>query len=204
MARSEQEIEVKFYVSDLSEMLSRLEGLAARPVAERVHEINLRFDTPDKSLTKQHRVLRLRQDAGAVITYKGPSAAGENVSIRQEIEIQVNDFESARHLLEALGYQVSVTYEKYRATYEAGDVLVTLDEMPFGSFLEIEGPGEDSIRTAAAALRLNWDARSTASYLGLFEHLCKARGLQAHNLTFAELQGVTVAPEDLGLVYADR
>lgn len=203
MSHSEQEIEVKFILRDLPGLAARVQALGGRVSAPRVHEVNLRFDTPDLSLTRQHRVLRLRQDANAVMTYKGPANLGQGVAARLEIEFQVSNFQAARHLLEALGYQVSIWYEKYRTTYELGEVLVTLDEMPFGSFAEIEGPDAPAIRTAAAALKLDWEARCTASYLALFDQLRASRGLKARNLSFEELQGTSTSPEDFGLRYAD-
>lgn len=202
MAGSEQEVEVKFLVRDLPGLAGRLQALGARVHAPRVHELNLRFDTQDGALTRERQVLRLRQDVNAVMTFKGPSSLGDEVSTRQEIEFTVSDFTAAQHLLEALGYRVAVSYEKYRTTYELGPVLVTLDEMPFGSFVEIEGPNGADIRTAAAALKLDWDARSTASYLGLFYQFRAARGLTAKNLTFEEIKE-QARPGDFGLDYAD-
>ncbi len=203
MSKTEQEIEVKFLVRDLQGVAGRLRAQNAPLTAARVREVNLRFDTPDGALARDHRVLRLRQDAGAVLTYKGAAAPGASVSVRQEIEFKVSDFEAARHFLEALGYQVAITYEKYRTTYQLGELMVTLDEMPFGSFVEIEGPDAESIRKAAGELHLDWEARSVTSYLALFIQLRSSRGLAARNLTFDELRGVTASPEDLGLRYAD-
>jgi len=203
MSKTEQEIEVKFPLRDLPALAGRLEALGARLVVPRVRETNLRFDTPDRALTAARRVLRLRQDNNAVMTYKGPAALGEEVSDRQEIEFQVSDFTAAQHLLEALGYEVLIMYEKYRASYALADLVITLDEMPFGCFAEIEGPDAASIRSAAAALGLDWDARSTASYLGLFNTLRVERGVSAQNLSFAEFEGVLVRIEDMGLRYAD-
>jgi adenylate cyclase, class 2 len=202
MAKNDEEIEVKFLVRDLAEVTARLESLGGVVAAERVFEVNLRFDTPEGVLTGMGRVLRLRRDSRAVMTYKGSAKAGDDVSARQEIEFQVSDFEAARRLLEALGYQVVVIYEKYRTTYRLDSLLVTLDEMPFGSFVEIEGPDAGSIRAAALALQFDWEARSTASYLGLFHQLRAARGLTAQHLTFSELKDVEVSPEDLGLRFA--
>ncbi len=203
MASNDQEVEAKFLVRDLPGIAARLERLGAWITAPRVHETNLRFDTPEGSLTKERRVLRLRQDAAAVMTFKGPSKAGESVSVRQEIEFTVSDFAAARRLLEALGYVVSVTYEKFRTTYTFNDLLVVLDEMPIGGFIEIEGPDAESIRAAADALELDWEARSGSSYLALFAQLSAARGLSARNLTFDELSGIQVTPADMGLRYAD-
>ena len=55
-------------------------------------------------------------------------------------KFEVSSFDNAKALLEALGYRVSVMYEKYRTTYDWGGCEVTLDEMPYGDFAEIEGP----------------------------------------------------------------
>jgi adenylate cyclase, class 2 len=164
----DQEIEVKFFVRDLAVVEQRLQALGAQRTAERVLETNLRYDTPAGDLTREQRVLRLRQDVGAVMTYKGPARAGESVSMRQEIEFQVSDFAAARRLIEALGYVIYMIYEKYRTTYTLGNLEIVLDEMPFGAFVEIEGPDGDQIQQAAAQLKLDWDARSSASYLALF------------------------------------
>lgn len=43
------------------------------------------------------------------------------------------------NLLQELGYVVSEVYEKYRTTYKLNVLQITLDEMPYGMFVEIEG-----------------------------------------------------------------
>jgi adenylate cyclase, class 2 len=199
MMNSEMEIEAKFYVKDIHFYENRLSSLGAVCTQPRTYEVNLRFDLPDRSLTDQHRVLRLRQDTRTRLTYKGPGQALQTVSKRQEIEFEVGDFESARHFLEALGYEVSIMYEKYRATYQLDVVEVALDEMPFGTFIEIEGPDEASIQVAAAVLRLNWNARCAESYLALFNRLCLKQNLKVANLSFKELEGVIASGDDLGI-----
>jgi adenylate cyclase class 2 len=199
----EMEIEAKFYIQNLSFFENRLKSLGAECIQPRVHEINLRFDFPDHSLSRDLRVLRLRQDNRAILTYKGPSEPDENVSVRQEIEIEVSSFQSARHFLEALGYQVAVMYEKYRTTYKLDVVEVSLDGMPYGTFIEIEGPDPASIQVAAAVLRLNWNVRCSESYLAIFYRLCEKRGLKLGNLSFQDFEGLTIKAEDLELQTAD-
>lgn len=203
MKLSEQEVEAKFFIRDLASMVTRLQKLDAQLISQRVLETNLRFDTPENTITLARQVLRLRKDTGVVLTFKGPNQVQDRVSIRQEIEFQVSDFESARHFLEALGYQVLVIYEKYRTTYQVYDLMVTLDEMPFGNFIEIEGPDADQVEEGAKLLKLDWHERSTASYLALFYQFRAARGLNARNLTFQELAGCEASPHDIGLNYAD-
>jgi adenylate cyclase, class 2 len=202
MNKTQQESEVKFWLADLPGFKLRLEKLGARLVAPRILEINLRFDTPDGALSRERRVLRLRKDAEVHLTYKGPARAGEDVSVRQEIEFEANSFEHARDFLLALGYQVNVIYEKYRTSYELDNVVIALDEVPFGNIAEIEGPDGASIQAAAARLGLDWAARSMDSYLQLFGCLQQA-GLAAHNLSFAEFQGLAFKAEDVGMRPAD-
>ena len=196
---SDKELEVKFYLPALFTLQAQLEILGAQLVQPRVHEINLRFDTPDGDLTRSFRVLRLRQDTQARLTYKGPGEVQDGVRARQELEFTVGDFETARRVLDALGFVVSVMYEKYRATYALGGVLVTLDEMPYGNFAEVEGPDGASIRRTAEGLGLDWEARILDSYIALFDRLRERLGLAFRDLSFANFDGVSVTPEDLGV-----
>lgn len=198
------EIEVKFYVVDLHGVGERLRLLGADLVRPRVHEVNLRFDTPAGDLRQARKVLRLRRDERIRLTYKGPARPGEAVAIRQEIELEVDSFDAARYFLEALGYQVCAMYEKYRTTYTVDEVEVVLDEMPYGNFVEIEGPDAAAIEIMAAVLKLDFAARCTESYLELFELLRQRRGLTARNLSFDELQGMTFTAADFGLLAADH
>ena len=142
MASSGEELEVKFYVPDLARVAERLQALSAalgaKLVQPRQHETNLRFDTPNGDLVRQRQVLRLRQDDAARLTFKGPGREVDGIQQRQELEFTVSNFGMAQRFLEALGYQVIWMYEKYRQTYALGDVLVTLDELPFGNFIEVK------------------------------------------------------------------
>jgi adenylate cyclase, class 2 len=203
MSKTNDEIEAKFWISDMVTLRARTQDSGAKLVHRRVKEINLRFDSADGMLSRQSRVLRLRKDYGVHLTYKGASRPDEAVSVRQEIEFEVNSYKAARAFLEALDYRVIVMYEKFRTGYEVNDLVIALDEMPFGNFCEIEGPNVALIRSMADSLGLDWEARTQESYLGLFARLQQA-GLQAQNLTFDEFKGVTVTPEQLGLRAADK
>jgi adenylate cyclase, class 2 len=199
----DQEIEIKLYLTDLPAFRQRLEDLGAALIEPRLHEINLRYDTPNGDLTRTAQVLRLRQDNAAHLTYKGKGEASGGVYVRREIEFTVGDFEAARAFLEALGYTVSLMYEKYRTTYDLDGVMVTLDEMPFGNFSELEGPDAESIRRVAKKLGVNWEARIAESYTGLFAHLKKDLGLTFRDLSFENFNGITISPQAMGVQPAD-
>ena len=196
------ELEVKFYLSRRKVMEVKLDQLG-QVIAPRVHEVNLRFDTPDLSLTASGRLLRLRQDSKARITYKGQGSVEGGARLRKELEFTVSDFDTAKALFEALGYHVYTMYEKYRTTYQVGNVEVVLDEMPTGDFLEIEGPDGESIRSVANQLELNWEARILDSYTVLFEHLRERLGFTIRDLSFENFKGMEVSPDMMGVMIAD-
>lgn len=203
MAQDNQEIEAKFYITGLQAVQERLESLGARLVHERTHEINLRFDTPGGDLLRQLQVLRLRQDSQARLTYKGPARTVEGARARQEIEFTVSDFSSAQAFLEALGFQVIMMYEKYRTTYTMDGMEILLDEMPYGSFLEIEGPDTAAMQRLALALQIDWESAAEDSYTALFEKLRGRLGFTFRDLSFANFAALNVTAADLGLRAAD-
>ncbi len=203
MGGNKQEQEAKFWLRDPRRLEERLKALGAQLTQPRTYELNLRFDTPERRLSSSFQVLRLRQDRKARLTYKGAADPLSPVSSRAEIEVEVSDLQTAREILEALGYQVIVSYEKYRTAYQLGEVEVSLDEMPFGNFCEIEGPSTESIQAAALQLGLDWEARSKLSYLSIFNTLNEAFSLTIDNLTFADFEGKVFTLEGIGLKPAD-
>jgi adenylate cyclase class 2 len=203
MAQSNQELEAKFYLANLFELREKLEALEAKLIQPRTYERNLRFDTPERILTQSTQVLRLRRDTANRLTYKGPGKIKDGVSARVEIEVTVGDFENARKLLEALGYKISMIYEKYRTIFDLNGVLVTLDEMPFGFFAEIEGEDGESIQAVCHQLGLIWELRTLQSYAMLFEIVKKNLGLQFRDLTFESFAEIKVKPRHLELAPAD-
>ena len=204
MSNKGQETEAKFYVTDLERMAARLKGLNAPLVQARVLETNFRFDLPDGSLSSNGRVLRLRHDTQARLTYKGAGQNKSGVLDRQEIEFIVEDDQKARQFLEALGYRKSMYYEKYRTTYELKDALIMLDELPYGSFLEIEGETVEQIQALSEKLHLDWNAAIPSSYTALFENLRRTMGLSFQDISFENFRSLRVTSADLGVRPADE
>jgi adenylate cyclase class 2 len=198
------ETEVKFLLGDLPSLASRLESLGAELVIPETHEYNLKFDRPDRSLATSFQVLRLRRDRRIRLTYKAPGKIIDGVNSRREIEFEADDFDSARAFLEALGYEVSFIYEKYRATYEIDQVEVVLDRTPIGDFAELEGPNGTTIAALAGKLGLDWEKRTTGSYPLLFQVARDRLGLDARDMTFAAFEGAAADPAALGLAFADK
>ncbi len=202
MSSKDQELEVKFYLSNPEKMLTMLNSLG-HVIAARVHEVNLRLDTPNLDLLSSGSLLRLRQDTRARVTYKGVGSEEAGARLRRELEFTVSDFDTALHLFEDLGYQVMLMYEKYRTTYQLGEVEVAFDEMPTGYFLEIEGPDGQSIHSVADQLGLDWERRILDSYTMLFERTRQNLSFKFRDLSFDNFKGIEVAPEAMGVRAGD-
>lgn len=198
-----QEIEAKFYVRDLGKIEARLQSLEARLIQPRVLEQNIRFDLPDGGLRSEGRVLRLRRDAEAKLTYKDAGKSEQGIVNRTEIEFVVEDFEKAKSFLEALGYQKLLQYDKYRTTYEFQGCHIMLDELPYGDFVEIEGTEIATIHAAATKLHLDIQTAISESYSSMFEKVRKTLGLTFTDLIFANFAGIQIAPEHLQVQPAD-
>lgn len=203
-----QEIEAKFYVTNLLRIESQLRAWDAQLVQPRMLETNIRFDLPDARLRSEQRVLRLRRDTEARLTYKDPSKNERGALSRTEIEFTVEDFDKAKQFLEALGYQPVFYYEKYRTTYMLqpfeGFIHIMLDELPYGNFIEIEGENIERIQEVSNKLNLKWDTAIGKSYNALFERLCEMRQQLDHiQLTFAALNGLSIKAEELSVYAAD-
>lgn len=196
MTNNYTETEVKLYVPDLAVVARRLDEVGAKLTKPRVYEINVRYDDARGKLRRGRKVLRLRRDSRVRLTYKDESGVeiSGGARSRYEAEVEVSDFDAMEVILGKLGYHRYMTYEKYRTTYELDGAEVTLDEMPYGSFVEIEGE-EDAIHAALEKLQLTDAPRLEAGYTTLFENVKHYLGLDFQDLTFANFEGVDVPKE---------
>lgn len=184
------EVEVKFRADDCQALRRRLERLGATVHQPRIFERNIRYDTPWDGLMRKGQILRLRQDTAARLTFKGPAPQpeGSEVKVREELEVTVDDFDTTDLLLQRIGFEPRQVYEKYRETFHLGEVEVVLDELPFGDFIELEGP-ERAIRQTADRLELDWSRRILDTYLMLMARLKQHHALDFDDLTFDRFDG---------------
>jgi adenylate cyclase, class 2 len=199
----ELETELKLYVTDIAQIQTRLQSLGASLLHTRRHESNLRLDVPGMDLENEKKVLRLRFDGEARITFKGPSTISQGALSRTEIEVCVDDFKAALHIFEALGYSVSAEYEKFRTTYEYLKCKIMLDELPFGDFVEIEGEDTELLTAVAKKLGLNAEAAIQKSYLELFNDVSTKLGIDHRKLSFEAFKSTRLSQEHLGVIPSD-
>jgi len=187
-----EEIEVKFLVEELVAMRQRLVDLGATLTTPRTYEENLLFDTPDAQFRRQGRLLRLRRDRRNRITYKEPPTQHDvDFKIMQEYEIEVSDFDQAYAMLTKLGFALALRFEKYRETFTHQGAEIVLDEVPFGTFMEIEG-SQEAIRSMVTVLGLAFDTRLVSSYVDIFDTVCSTYKLPVTDITFEAFRSLAI------------
>lgn len=185
------ETEVKILVSHFDEIVERLGGLGAECLSERVYERNIRYDSEERTLSARGAVLRLREDETVRLTFKEPGSIERGIITREELEVEVADHAMMDAILAKFGYLPVMLYEKYRTTYHWGDSEITLDDLPYGLFIEVEGTPSD-IESILEKLGLQDAERRTVSYAKLFEHVKHHLGLDFRDLTFENFADIDV------------
>ncbi|MFN2500786.1 MAG: class IV adenylate cyclase [Pyrinomonadaceae bacterium] len=145
------EIEKKYRIDKklVVELTARLSQLGAEFSYETFEENYLHRGG---LLDGREAVLRLRKtDQRTVLTYKEKVGTQDDFKHQIEFETEVSNVNATEHIIEKLGYRLSVIYEKHRKAWRLGRVEVVLDELPFGYFMEIEGEMDD-IRDAETLL----------------------------------------------------
>jgi len=185
------ETEIKLKVDHLAPVRDRLKQIGAKRVGE-VMETNIFFDTLDRALLASDCGLRIRcsRDLTAhgckkfVLTDKGPRGEGD-VKRREEIEVGVDSLEGATAVLERLGYQRMLAFEKRRESWALGDSKVELDQLPhLGSYVEIECPDASDIPPIRGRLGLSQVRAIEQTYADLVAHHLSDRANDEDSLTF--------------------
>jgi adenylate cyclase class 2 len=198
------EIEVKFYLSDMDAIRDRILELGAVSMG-RVFETNLRFDDADNRLIEKKSLLRLRQNTKTILTFKSePPFKNDQFKILKELEVEVSEFATMKHILESLGFREEQVYEKWRETFRLNTANLCLDTMPYGDFLEIEGQMED-IRKLASQIGLKWKKRILLNYLAIFDVIKQKSNLPFYDVTFSNFINIRFdLAEYLDLLEANR
>jgi adenylate cyclase, class 2 len=182
-----KEIEIKFRVDDLRALTRRLRSATFRLVTPRTHEMNSLYDLRGTPLRKRGDLLRLRKYGKEwVLTHKAKGTTGRH-KMRVETETKVVDGEKMDAILQALGFQPTFRYEKFRAEWSDGLGHVVVDETPIGNFGEIEGSPRWIDKTAKA-LGILPEHYLTDTYAGLFFAWKRRTRSSATEMTFRAIQ----------------
>lgn len=211
-----KETEIKLRISDLRVFQRALKRLGVQTAtAGRVHEWNVIFDTPERGLARQGKLLRIRTETSekewkkrgmvknrVLVTFKSPVERGiealtvnpeeQRYKVREELELEVAEAAMMTRIFEGLGMQGWFTYEKYRTTYHlpgskrwGKGLLIEQDETSIGKFVELEGPPE-AIDRAAQELGFSKQDYILKNYMTLYFEDCSSKGVEPSNMVFEE------------------
>ncbi len=157
------EIEKKYRLSkkQREDVLRRLPKIGAKRQGEDF-EVNTLYAGGTLELGRS--ILRLRRiGKQGILTYKERLPTRSSIKQRLEDETVVENPEAMELILQALGFNRALVYEKRRETWTLGKTEIVIDELPFALFMEIED-SEQGIRDVEHKLAIKGLRSETATY----------------------------------------
>lgn len=149
------EYEATFADINKEEVRETLKHVGARLVRPEFLQKRINFRFPEGS-PMEHGWIRLR-DEQERITLSIKINRGELISNQKELQLIVDNFESAKEFLELLGCKQKSYQETKREIWLLDKTEICLDEWPYlEPFVEIEGDSEESVKNTAEKLGFDW------------------------------------------------
>ena len=165
----QKEIETRFLDIDKDNLIKKIIALGGIDKGEEKLEERI-FHDQENSWKGKGKFVRLRKTKGKIkLTYK--SNQKQTVDSAQEIELEVSDFDKCSELFQNIRLKTIRQIEKYRHTFELGDVVIDIDTWPkIPVYAEIEGVSVESLKNICGKLGLDWDKRFDGYALEVFSH----------------------------------
>lgn len=164
-----REIEIRFLEIDKEALIQKLRALGATDKGEELLSEIIFYDK-ENSWQNQNKLVRIRSGkTGTFMTYKHHQTA--TVDGTHEVEIPVQNIQTARAFLEGIGLVAFRNQEKKRHTFLLKEVVVDIDTWPhIPPFVELEGQSEHALKDCAQKLGLSWETGNTASARDVIEN----------------------------------
>jgi adenylate cyclase class 2 len=134
------EIEKKYRLSE-QQRVAVLERLSALGVERSRTDFEENSIFVNENLRLEEAVVRIRKvDGRAILTFKKRLPTTSGIKHQIELETSIANPSAMETILNELGLARSLIYEKRREVWHYQEVEIVVDELPFGWFLEIEGP----------------------------------------------------------------
>ncbi len=184
------EVEVKIPIENRKSVEEALRRIGAQRLNSET-QVDAYFDHPARAFQETDEALRLRSRHPDVagkepdntfpppyeLTYKGPKLESRSKS-RVELSVHISNIDSARSILESLGFKHVATISKRRVFYTVDSITVSVDDVDdVGLFLELErvvtskrdmNPALNMIFNLIERLGLDSNSSIRTSYLELF------------------------------------
>lgn len=146
-----KEIEIRSVVTEKESIIKALKELLFENKGT-VEQHDIILDKKDASLFKSGQKIRIRvENDKCTLTYKSDMSKNKEVSLRDEINIDINKKGLKDYLdfFENIGFTICFQIKKTREIWKYMNIKVTIDKWPIiGYIVEIEGNEEDIKRVA--------------------------------------------------------
>lgn len=151
-----KEIEARFLDIDKQKLTDKLAAIGATDKGEATLAEIIFYDQENK-WSDEGRFVRVRSAGNTTkLTYKHNQA--QTIDGVREIEFPVPDAKLVEQFLEAIGLVAFRRQEKKRHTFEKDGVTIDIDTWPkVPTYVELEGPSEEAIKSVAQALEFKWE-----------------------------------------------
>lgn len=156
------ESQVKFKLKKIPDILKTLRENEAVFLGGS-YEKTIKYDDGKGTFNKNGILLRTMNGFENKITLK-------EMSENHFTEVEVEDAEAINYIFSKLGLTNQLIMEKYRLKWKLKGVNISVDELPFGVYLEIKGTVEQ-INLIVRLMRLNGDEMINITYWDIFEEL---------------------------------
>lgn len=173
------EREVKYSVTNPTELINKLKSQNA--IFSGYHlEKTIRVDKQNWKLSSKGTYIRLRTGFKNTLTLKKGRVKGSEVSERLEIEVEIDDVDLCHKLLQEMGLIESLVMEKYRMIWNINDTIITIDELPFGVYAEIEGSIQN-IKIISDLLGFDYDEKIIVTYWEIYKEIMETKKIQHYD-----------------------
>lgn len=159
------EIEAQFLDIDKTQIRQQLQSIGATLVKPEMLMRRVVFHLD------QHQFARVRDEGDKIVmTYKNVND-DHSILGTKEVNLTVDNYDNAVLFLKGCGLQPKATQETLREIWTLGDVEICIDTWPWiPTFIEIEGPTEDSVWQTAARLGLDRSQAKFGSVDTTYQH----------------------------------
>lgn len=136
------EVEAKAKIDNFEDVKLELKKINAKKIKTEYQE-DLYFNSPITDFSESDEALRIRKTENEsenkiFITYKGPKIDKKSKT-REEIEIEIDDYEKCKRIFEHIGFNASSIVSKKRDIYKFENYEISLDDVKgLEPYIEIE------------------------------------------------------------------
>ena len=154
-------------IDSMSKKLIELEAIFVGGVLEKT----IRYDTRNHKFLEKNIFIRTKSGINNVLTIKEKvNELDPDILERYTTEIEIDNTQKMEYFLETIGLNKKWIMEKYRLYFKLMDNEITIDELPFGIYVEIKGDDKE-IKKISKLLNLKLKDSIKVTYWDIYDKI---------------------------------